>query len=33
MLFADGHVQNGKQFDPGTMTFSANSTGISFDGD
>jgi prepilin-type processing-associated H-X9-DG protein len=33
ILFADGHVQTGKKFDPGTMTFSANSTGISYDGD
>ncbi len=33
ILFADQHVQNGKKFDPGTMTFSANSTGISYEGD
>jgi len=33
ILFADGHVQNGRKFDPGVMTFSANSTGISYDGD
>ena len=33
VLFADFHVKNYKKFNPGEMTFSANSTGISFDGD
>lgn len=33
VLFADGHVKTCKRFTPGEMTFSANSTGISFDGD
>ena len=33
ILFADGHVRTYRHFYPGEMTFSANSTGISFDGD
>ena len=33
ILFADGHVRTYKHFYPGEMTFSANSTGVSFDGD
>jgi len=33
ILFADGHVRTYKHFYPNEMTFSANSTGISFDGD
>lgn len=33
ILFTDGHVQSFAKFSPGSMTFSANSTGISFDGD
>ena len=32
VLFGDLHVKNYKKFNPGEMTFSANSTGISFDG-
>jgi prepilin-type N-terminal cleavage/methylation domain-containing protein/prepilin-type processing-associated H-X9-DG protein len=33
VLFGDYHVKNYKKFNPGEMTFSANSTGVSFDGD
>ena len=33
VLFGDFHVKNYKKFNPGEMTFSANSTGISYDGD
>jgi len=33
VLFADGHAKNYTKFTPGEMTFSANSTGISYNGD
>jgi len=33
VLFADGHARNYTKFFPGEMTFSANSTGISYSGD
>jgi prepilin-type N-terminal cleavage/methylation domain-containing protein/prepilin-type processing-associated H-X9-DG protein len=33
VLFADGHAKNYTKFTPGEMTFSANSTGISYSGD
>jgi prepilin-type N-terminal cleavage/methylation domain-containing protein/prepilin-type processing-associated H-X9-DG protein len=33
ILFADGHSKSYRKFTPGEMTFSANSTGISYDGD
>ena len=33
ILFADWHVKTSKNFAPSEMTFSANSTGISYEGD
>jgi prepilin-type N-terminal cleavage/methylation domain-containing protein/prepilin-type processing-associated H-X9-DG protein len=33
ILFADWHVKNFRNFSAGDMTFSANTTGISYDGD
>jgi prepilin-type N-terminal cleavage/methylation domain-containing protein/prepilin-type processing-associated H-X9-DG protein len=33
VVFADGHVRTSKNFAPGEMTFSANSTGVSYEGD
>jgi prepilin-type processing-associated H-X9-DG protein len=33
ILFADWHVKTSKNFNPAEMTFSFNSTGISYEGD
>jgi prepilin-type N-terminal cleavage/methylation domain-containing protein/prepilin-type processing-associated H-X9-DG protein len=33
VLFADGHIKSYTKFTPGEMTFSANTTGISYSGD